>query len=173
MTRLRTPRRSRRRRKRRSSADLLTEFDSRARPHVEALLETDEDLRGLVAANQHSMFKGRLVALAVTDRRLLVVPLDRKIEPKGAPISIAPEQIADAKAGGAGGGWAEAGAAIMDKAAAELRLRTIDGQKLKLLMMRGTGPGPLGDLGGGEPQQQGIEALATWFSGLTERRPGN
>jgi hypothetical protein len=101
-----------------------------------------------------------------------VVPLDRKIEPKGDPISIAPEQIADAKAGGAGGGWAEPGAAIMDKAAAQLRLRTTDGQKLKLLMMRGTGPGPLGDLGGGEPQRQGIEALAAWFAGLAERRPG-
>jgi hypothetical protein len=101
-----------------------------------------------------------------------VVPLDRKIEPKGDPISIAPEQIADAKAGGAGGGWAEPGAAIMDKVAAGLRLRTTDGQKLKLMMMRGTGPGPLGDLGGDEPQRQGIEALAAWFSGLAELRPG-
>lgn len=113
------------------------------------------------------------MALAVTDRRLLVVPLDRKIEPKGDPISITREQIADAKAGGAGGGWAEPGAAIIDKAAAALRLRTTDGQKLKLLMMRGTGPGPLGDLGGGAPQRHGIDALAEWFSGLSERRPGS
>ena len=78
----------------------MSEFHDRVRPQLESLLEPGEELRGFVAATQQSTFKGRLVALAATDRRLIVLPLDRKIEPKGEPISITPEQVADAKAGG-------------------------------------------------------------------------
>jgi hypothetical protein len=49
----------------------------------------------------------------------------------------------------------------MDEAAVTLRLRTTDGERLKLTMMGGTGP--LGRLGGGEDQRSGIEALGAWF----------
>jgi hypothetical protein len=52
----------------------------------------------------------------------------------------------------------------MDTAAARLRLKTTDGEKLTLLMMRGTGPGPLGKLGGGGAQREGIEAIAAFFA---------
>jgi hypothetical protein len=52
----------------------------------------------------------------------------------------------------------------MDKASVALKLRTTDGQKLKLMMMRGDGP--LGGLGGGETQRQGVQALGEWFAGL-------
>lgn len=72
----------------------MSKFHDKARPHVEAVLEPDEELRGFVAATQQSLFKGRLVALGVTDRRLIVVPLNRRIEPDGDPISITPERIA-------------------------------------------------------------------------------
>ena len=109
-----------------------------------------------------------MVAIATTDRRLLIQPLTRKFAPDGDPIALPPERIADAKAEGAGGGWPQIGAALMDEAAATLKLKTADGEKLKLMMMRGTGP--LGGLGGGEDQRQGVEALAAWF---TERgQPG-
>ena len=50
----------------------------------------------------------------------------------------------------------------MDGVAVTLKLRTTDGEKLKLMLMRGTGP--LGGLGGGETQRQGVEALGTWFA---------
>ena len=56
----------------------------------------------------------------------------------------------------------EVGAAIMDGVAVTLKLRTTDGEKLKLMLMRGSGP--LGGLGGGETQRQGVEALGTWFA---------
>jgi hypothetical protein len=138
----------------------VSKFHDTARPHVEAVLEPGEELRGFVAATQQSMFKGRLVALAATNRRLIVLPLNRRIEPGGEPISIAPDQIASAKAGGGGGWGAEPTAALMDKAAAELKIKTTDGEKLKLMMMRGEGPGPLAGLGGGEDQRQGLEAIA-------------
>jgi hypothetical protein len=111
---------------------------------------------------QASLFNGRMVALAVTDRRLIAQGMTRKFEPDGEPISLPAERIAEAKAKGAGGGWPEIGAAIMDEAAVTLRLKTTDGEKLKLMMMRGTGP--LGGLGGGEDQRRGVEALGAWFA---------
>lgn len=100
-----------------------------------------------------------MVAIGVTDRRLIVQGLSRKFDPDDDPISLPPERIADAGAEGAGGGWPEISAAIMDKAAVTLKLKTVDGEKLKLMMMRGTGP-----LGGGEDQHSGFEALGAWFA---------
>jgi hypothetical protein len=147
----------------------VSKFHDRVRPHLEALLEPGEELRGFAAATQQSTFKGRMVAIAVTDRRLIMLPLDRKIEPRDEPISIPPERIADAKAGDASGGWWTPTSDIMDRAAARLQIKTTDGEKLKLMMMRGTGPGALGELGGGEAQRGGMEALAAWFSGLGGR----
>ncbi|HEX6115774.1 MAG TPA: hypothetical protein VFY99_01650 [Solirubrobacterales bacterium] len=139
----------------------MSEWHDRARPHVEALLEPGEQLAGLCVATQSSAFRGRMVALATTDRRLLVLPLDRKIEPSGEPIAIAPGEIAKASAEGAGGGWANIVAAVMDGSAVTLKLRTTGGEKLKLMMM--SGAGPLAKFGGGEEQRAGVEALGRWF----------
>ena len=102
-----------------------------------------------------------MVALVVTDRRLVVQGMSRRFEPDGEPLSLPPESIAEAKAEGGGGGWMDLGAAVMDRASVALKIRTIGGEKLKLMMMRAEGP--LGGLGGGETQRQGIEALGAWF----------
>ena len=151
----------------------MADLDSKYRPHIEADLEGGEELRGLcVASQQKSMFKGGAVAIGVTDRRLMVHPLDRRGDPDGSQESISPDQVASAKAGGAGGGWYTVTTGILDHAAVRLEIKTTDGEKLKLMMMRGTGPGPLGELGGGEAQQDGMQALGAWFAGLTERQPG-
>ena len=88
--------------------------------------------------------------------------MTRKFAADGEPISIPPERLADASVDGAGGGWPQISAAIMDNAAVTLKLRTTDGEKLKLMMMRGSGP--LGGLGGGEDQRLGVEAMAAWFA---------
>ena len=88
--------------------------------------------------------------------------MNRKFGSDGPPLSLPPEGLAAAKAEGAGGGWPEIGAAIMDGVAVTLKLHTTDGEKLKLTMMRGSGP--LAGLGGGEDQRQGVEALAGWFA---------
>jgi hypothetical protein len=140
----------------------VVDLDATLRPVAEALLTQGEELRGVCVATQVGMFKGRQVLLGVTDRRLLVQGMNRKFEPVGEAISMPPERIADASAEGAGGGWISVGLAIMDGAAVTLKVRTTDGDKLKLTMMRGTGL--FGNLSGGETQRQGVEAVAAWFA---------
>ncbi len=140
----------------------MSEFASVMRPSLEGALESGETLEGICAgAQQQSAFKGRSLALGITDRRLLLAPQDRRGRPTGEVISIFPEEITDAKARGAGGGWAAIGPAIMDSAAITLELRTAGSEKYKLNLMRGTGA--FGKLGGGDAQREGIEALAGWF----------
>jgi hypothetical protein len=140
----------------------VVDLDAKLRPVAEALLTQGEELRGVCVATQVGMFKGRQVLLGVADRRLVVQGMNRKFEPVGEAISLPPERIADASAEGAGGGWISVGLAIMDGAAVSLKIRTTDGDKLKLTMMRGTGL--FGNLGGGETQRQGVEAVAAWFA---------
>src|ERR1043166_6663965 len=115
----------------------MADLDSKLRPVVEGLLEPAEELRGVCVASQASLFKGRQVALGVTDRRLLVQGMTRKFEPDGEAISLLPERIAKASAEGAGVGWMQVGAAIMDGAAVTLKLQTTDGETLKLMLLRG------------------------------------
>jgi hypothetical protein len=144
----------------------LADVNSKYRPELEPRLEGGEDLRGIcVASQQKGLFKGGAVAIGVTDRRLLVQSLDRRGNPDGEPRSLTPEQIAEAKAGPAGGGWLNVSTAILDHTAVRLEIKTTDGEKLKLMLMRGEG-GVLGKLGGGEPQRLGLEALAEWFRGI-------
>jgi hypothetical protein len=140
----------------------MGDLGEKLRTAIEPTLEPGEELRGVSVATQQSMFKGRMVGIGVTDHRLILQGMDRKFEPNCEPVSLPPERIAEAQAEGAGAGWPQIGAALMDEAAATLKLKTTDGEKLKLTMMRGTGP--LGELGGGEDQRQGVEALGAWFT---------
>jgi hypothetical protein len=140
----------------------MADLDAKLRAAVAPLLEPGEELRGVCVATQQSMFKGRQVAIGVSDRRLLVQGMNRKFAPDGEPVLLPPERIAAASVDGAGNGWLEVGSAILDQAAITLKLRTGDGEKLKLTLMHGSGP--LGRLGGGETQRQGVEALGAWFS---------
>ena len=142
----------------------MADLDSKYRPLLTDQLDAGEELRGLcVASQQKSMFKGGAALVGTTERRLLIQSLDRRGNPVGPPTSIEPDQIASAKAGPAGGGWINVDTAILDHAAVRLRIQTTDGEKLKLMLMRGEGK-ILGGLGGGEAQRQGLEALAEWFS---------
>jgi len=139
----------------------MDELEAKLRGAVEQLLGDGERLEGVCVATQVGLFKGRMVVLAATDRRLLAQGMTRRFEPDGAPVSIAPEELESASVEGAGGGWADLGAAVMDHAAVTLKLRTAAGEKLKLMLMRGTGP--LGRLGGGETQRSGVEAVGRFF----------
>lgn len=123
-------------------------FHEAARAHVAAALEPGEALQGFCAATQTKTFSGRLVALAATDRRLFLVPLNRRIEPDGDVVSLPPDRIAAAKADG------EVGLTV--------KLRTTDGSKLKLMMMHGGASA----ITGGPEQQDGVAAVAAFFRDL-------
>ncbi|MSO40890.1 MAG: hypothetical protein EXQ70_03190 [Solirubrobacterales bacterium] len=140
------------------------ELAAKLRKALEPSLAPGEELVGACFATQQSTFKGSQVAVGTTDRRLLVQRMTRKFERDGDAISIEPGQIKSAKASGAGGDWFTVTAAVMDGAAITVRLETTDGDKLKLMMMRGTGS--FGKLGGGEGQREGIEAMAAWFAAV-------
>jgi hypothetical protein len=141
--------------------DVAEGFHTQVRPRVEQLLAPGETLVGVCAASRQSAFRGGMVALAVTDRRLVVQPLDRHAQPKGDAVSIPPDELSTFDAVGLGGAWYNAEPSLLENTALTVRLKTAHGQKLKLQMMRG-GDGLLGRLGGGDAQQAGIAALATW-----------
>ncbi len=140
----------------------MDELGAKLRAALEPSLEAGETLRGVCVVTKVGVFKGGQVALGVTAERLLIQGINRKFEPDGTPLSLPPERLASAKSEGAGGDWWSLSAAIMDGAAVTLRLRTTDGEKLKLMMMRASGP--FAKLGGGEDQRQGLEALGAWFA---------
>ena len=146
--------------------DVAEDFHTQVRPRVEQLLAPGESLEGVCAGTQQSAFRGGMVALAVTDRRLLVQPLDRHAQPKGDAVSIPPDELSTFDAVGLGGEWYNAEPSLLENTALTVRLKTAHGQKLKLQMMRGDGL--LGRLGGGDAQQAGIAALATW---VRQHRP--
>jgi hypothetical protein len=137
----------------------MADLGDKLPPVAQALLAPEERLLGCCVASQVGLLKGRMVAIVVAPDRLVVQGLSRKFEPAGEPLSLPPEQIMEARTEGGGGGWPEVGAAIMDRASVTLKLRTSDGEKLKLTMMRGEGR-----LGGGETQRQGVQALGEWFA---------
>jgi hypothetical protein len=149
----------------------MGDFDGKLRPHLEGLLEPGERLEGICAASQQKgLFKGGAVAVGVTEGRLLIQPLNRRGDPDGEATPIVPGDITKAKAEGAGGGWADIGSQIMDRAAVQLELRLADGEKVKLMMMRAEGSPGMTWLGGGEGQRQGVQALGEWFR---RADPGN
>jgi hypothetical protein len=137
---------------------MAREFADMARPGLIALLEPGEALLGIAAATHRRTFTGELYALGVTDRRLLLQPVDRKAKPKGALRVVTPETLVSADVDGAGHGWWTAPAAILDAAAIALTLQTTDGEKLKLTMMKGGG-----GLAGGPGQAEGVQALIGWM----------
>src|SRR5919109_3834103 len=115
----------------------MADLDSKYRRQLESQLDSGEELGGIcIASQQKGLLKGGAVVIGTTDRRLLIQPLDRRGEPDGPSRSIAPEQIALAKAGPAGGEWFNVDAVVLDHAAVRLQIHTTDGEKLKLMLMR-------------------------------------
>lgn len=140
---------------------MARDFQSIVRPALERLLEPGESLAGIAAATRRKTFSGGVVALGVTDHRLIVQRLTRRHEPDGEAQVVTAEQVASMWSGVAGSEWWNADYP-MSGAALTLRLTTDDGTKFVLDFMRG-GDGLLGRLGGGQSQDEGVAALAAWM----------
>lgn len=144
------------------------DFEQMHGDHLRSLLEPDEQLLGVAAVNwQRNLFKQTVCALGVTDRRLILQPLDRKGKQATgeSPTSIRREEITKGSYGGGGGMGSSPTAMIMDSASIEVKLKTSDGARYKLLLM--TGEGMLGRWAGGPSQRSGAEALITFLDAGT------
>ncbi len=139
------------------------DIHSIVRPTLEARLESGETLTGVLMATRRTAFSGKLLAIGVTPKRVILQPLTRKNEPDGEPMSLTLDQIRSAWAGTAGSEWWNTEWPVTD-AALTMRLKLHGGEKITLGIMRG-GDGLLGRLGGGEAQEQGVAALADWLRG--------
>lgn len=130
---------------------------------IRALLRPDEKLLGISAAShKKGVFSTEVVSLAVTDNRLLIQPLDRRGRGlKGNDLSLTPEQIQKFKLTGPGGFGDSPSSAIMESSTLDLKIWTDDGEKLKFSLMHGEGM--FGFLGGGAPQQNGVQALLSFL----------
>lgn len=133
-------------------------------PLGQSLLPPGEDLLGALAASEVKMFGGGVRAVFVTPLRILVQPVDRKWNAKGETLSIGPENIEDFRVSGLGHDWSTA-ISVVANSGFELRMKLVNGQKLKLMAMSGEGR-LLGGFGGGQAQQTGVEALLGWLSEL-------
>ena len=91
-------------------------------------LEPGEQLRGVCLATQAKTFSGRAVALATTDRRLLLIGLDRRGDPAQAPRAL---DVVEAQGDGLAGWSLDPAAWLVDDAGVQLKLRLRDGEKLK------------------------------------------
>ena len=141
-------------------ADLASELE----PFAAAMIGPDEELLGACIASRQSGMKGWMVAIAVTEERLLIQRLQRSktFAADGPPLELTAADIAAARAGRGGSWGATPTAEIMDAASVQLKLKTTAGEKLKLMMMRGEGA-LFEESGGGEIQARGVRALGEWF----------
>jgi hypothetical protein len=142
----------------------LADLADKLVPVAESLLAPGEELRGCCLATRQTTFRGWMVAIVITDTRLVLQKLNRKFEPDAEPFSLPPERIAEAKAEGGAGDWMQLETILVDQVAVALRIRTTDGEKLKLRMMRAEGA--LAGFAGGQIQREGVRALGEWFAKL-------
>ena len=147
----------------------MSGLGDRLEPLARSLLEPGEVLRGCCVATQQSVLSGRMVAIVITDDRLIVQGLNRRFEPAGDPLSLPPPTTRASAMRDGGSGWATVGALILDAVSHRLVLRTTDGAKLALTMM--SAEGFLSGPAGGEIQRAGVEALGRWFAEHAEDSP--
>jgi hypothetical protein len=115
-------------------------------------LAPGEELSGVVHAHQAKLFSVELFAIGVTPARVVMIPIDRRHEPAGAPISIGRGELADCSVWGWGGGVAEFLSMTADQ---QIRF-TAAGRKFKLMALGGN---LLEDALSGPTQRQGLEEL--------------
>jgi len=136
----------------------MSRMDERLLPLANSLLGEGEAFRGCCVATRVSTFSTAPMVIVVTDSRLIAQQVTRKLEAKGAPLSLPPDAITSASFGDVAGGYSVA-SILVDAASLKLVIRTKAGEKLSLTMMTGATP-----FGGGETQRDGVQALVDWVA---------
>ena len=123
---------------------------------VTPFLAEGEPLVGIVHATQAKTFSADMFAVGVTPDRLVIVPVGRKLERDGEPISVRREDIRSASVWGHGGSIRDLLSMTADQ---QLRFETAD-RKFKLGVLGGT---LLEDALSGPTQRSGLEELITFL----------
>ncbi len=110
---------------------------ARVRAAIEPSLVPGEAVVGAMHAVQQSTFSGSMWAIGVTDQRLVLVPLDRKMAPKGPATSVRPSEITKSSVDGWGGGIGHFAADLLSDRG-DLRFDT-DAKKWKFSAIGGLG----------------------------------
>ncbi len=112
--------------------DKKREADVRIRAAIEPFVQAGETLLGCLMATAKSSFSAKMYAIGVTDQRLIMAQVDRKIESKGDPVSVRAGDIVKSSVDGFGGGLSH----FLTEDLGEIRVDTKD-EKYKLLIMGG------------------------------------
>lgn len=117
-----------------------SDFQQKLDGHLKSLLEPGESLMGVSAASQQKgIFSGGVVALGVTEHRLIIQPLDRRgREIKGEATSFTRDQLGKVKVRRAGGAWDSPADMVMSAVAITIKLKTTDGEKFQFSLMDGS-----------------------------------
>lgn len=120
--------------------------DARVRAAIEPHVEPGEELVGCLYATSKSTFSGQVYAIGVTPVRLVLVPVDRKMEPKGEAESATVDAIVRSSVDGFGGGLArflasDWGEIRIDTAAKKYKLMALGGGMDQVLVSAAQGAG--------------------------------
>ena len=137
--------------------------DSKYGERFRSLLEAGEEIRGIcVGSWQKSYFSTKVVAIGVTDRRVIIQLLDRRGRFRDdAPISVFADDLTKRKVG-AGAGFSDVGAGLLNNSTMTVKLATGSGEKYKLQLTNGQGL--LGAFSG-PSQREGADALVEFAEG--------
>jgi hypothetical protein len=124
--------------------------------HMQQLCPPDDPLVGAFTGNQSTSFSNKSYAVGVTSYWLVLQPLSRKQAPKGAPIWLSPNDIANITLWGHGGGFREW---MATNSEFQLRFTTTSGDKYKIMALGGRSMAKML----GQDYIDGLEAVATWL----------
>ena len=132
------------------------EVDRRLRAVVEPELRPGEEIVGVVHANQAKTFSAELFAVAVTPDRLVIVPLDKKMNASGEAESVTRDDVRSSSVWGWGGSVSDF---LSPRSGNEIRIET-PRRSYKLMVLGGT---MLENSLAGDGQLGGLEAFIAFL----------
>lgn len=133
------------------------------RNQLQPLLAPDEQLVGAVHATEPKTFSAKIYAVGVTPDRLILLPLDRKMQANGdAPRSITRADITGSSVWGHGGSVAD----WLGDGDQQIRIETAEG-KLKLMVLGGN---MLENALAADDQLRGLDALIEFVLSSRDQR---
>jgi len=136
--------------------------DEKLHAVLDPLLVAGETMRGRLLATHSKSFSATVYAIGVTPQRLILQPVDRKLESKGEPITIAPSDIRKSSVDGFGGGLSE----FLKADPGDIRIETAD-HKFKLAALGGG----MDQVFTGDAQRDGKQALIEFLYSARKSTP--